>query len=100
MVGPRGKVELLAFTNGRLSYASRNWPTYDNDIAEALFGAVNSLNQDAHSACTVIADVKTDPDMTVHRVWIACGEKSILVARAVINGKSYNTVDEQLGVMH
>ena len=42
-VGPPEKDgPTLQFTNGRLSYADRNWVTYDNDTAEALFGAVNS----------------------------------------------------------
>jgi hypothetical protein len=99
-IAPSGKLgPALQFTNGRLSYADRYWVTYDNDIAEALFGAVNSLNQGGFSACTVTADTKTDPDMTLHRVWIRCGEKSILLVRDSLGGKSYNSVYEQLGVM-
>jgi hypothetical protein len=89
----------LQFTDGRLSYADRYWTTYDNDIAEALFGAVNSLNQEGFSACTVTADTKTEPDTTAHRVWIRCGEKSILLVRDSIGEKSHNMVYEQLGAM-
>lgn len=89
----------LQFTNGRLSYADRYWVTSDNDIAEALFGVVNSLNQEGFSACTVTAHTKTDPDTMLHQVWIMCGEKSILLVRSSFGGKSYNTVSEQLGSM-
>jgi hypothetical protein len=89
----------LQFTNGRLSYADRYWVTYDNDIAEALFGAVNSLNQEGFSSCTVTADSKFDPGTTTQRVWILCGEKSILMIRRSLGGKSYNSVYERLGSM-
>jgi hypothetical protein len=90
----------LQFTNGRLNYADRYWVSYDNDIVEAMFGAVNSLNQEGFSACTVTAITKTLPDSTGHNVWIICGEKSILISRRSFGGKSYNSVHEQLGGMH
>lgn len=90
----------LQFTNGRLSYADRYWITYDNDIVEALFGAVNSLNQEGFSACTVTAVLKTLPDSTGHSVEIMCGEKSVLITRLSFGGKSYNSVYEQLGIIH
>jgi hypothetical protein len=70
-------------------------------MMEALFGAVTSLNDEGFSACKVTADTKTDPTMTLHRVWIACGEKTILIVRSTfVGGKPYNTVDEHLGAMN
>lgn len=89
----------LQFTNGLLSYADRNWVTYDNDIVEALFGAVRTLNKEGFSRCTVTADDSASPDLTAHRVWIQCGEKTVLVIRRSFGGKSYNFVDERLGSM-
>jgi hypothetical protein len=35
---------MLQFTNGVLSYADRNWVTYDNDIVDAMFGAACAGN--------------------------------------------------------
>jgi hypothetical protein len=90
----------LQFTNGRLTFVSRNWATYNNDITDALFGVVTSLNSEGFSACKVTADTKTDPTSTVQRVWVACGEKTILIIRATMSGKIYNTVDEHLGAIH
>jgi hypothetical protein len=87
----------LQFTNGRLSYASRYWPTFDNDILEAFYGAVTYLNNEGYSTCKVNADSKLEPNEKLQRVWIRCGEKTILVARASLDGKTYNTVDEMLG---
>jgi hypothetical protein len=91
----------LQFTNGRLAFVSRNWVTYDNDITEALFGAVTSLNGEGFSACKVTADTKTDPTVTSQRVWIDCGEKTILIVRSTfVGGNTYCTVDEHLGAIH
>jgi hypothetical protein len=72
---------------------------FDNDIVEAFFGAATSLNQEGFSACVLESGTKSSPDMTAHNVWINCGEKSILVTRHLMNGKAYNFVYEQLGVM-
>ena len=91
----------LQFTNGRLNFVSRDWITYDNDITAALFGVVTSLNDEGFSACKVTADTKTDPTVTLQRVWIACGEKTILIIRSTfVAGKTYCTVDEHLGAMN
>ena len=89
----------LQFTHGSLSYADRYWTTYDNDIVEALFGAVSTLNREGFSKCTVTADDSVSPDLTAHRVWISCGEKTVLVLRDSIDGKSHNMVYERLGSM-
>jgi hypothetical protein len=102
MVGSLEKNQLgptLQFSRGVLTFADRYWTTYDNDIAGALFGAVSSVNGEGFSPCTVTADSRPAPDMTGHRVWIACGEKTILLIRRSFGGKSYNSVYEQLGVM-
>lgn len=90
----------LQFTDGHLNFADRYWVTYDNDIVEALFGAVNSLNQEGFSACAVTAGTKASPDVTAQNIWIMCGEKSVLITRHTIGGKSHNMVYEQLGGMH
>jgi hypothetical protein len=90
----------LQFTNGRLNFADRYWTTRDNDIAEALFGAVNTLNKEGFSACKVTATTDTAPDVTTHGVWIQCGEKSVLLVRRNMGGSFYNTVYEQLGSLH
>ena len=87
----------LQFTNGRLTHAERNWGTYDNDIVEALFGVVHSLNEEGFVTCVVTANTKAGPDAASRGVWIVCGEKSILVMRLTFGCKSYNTVDEHLG---
>jgi hypothetical protein len=94
-----GIASSLQFTNGRLSYARRNWPNYSNDIFEAFYGAVNHINDEGYSACRVTADSKLAPGETWQRVWIVCGDKTILIVRYSAGGKSFNMVDEMLGAI-
>jgi len=91
----------VQFTRGLLSYADRQWTTVQNDTAEALFGVVTSLNDEGFSKCTVSADThaETDIGLSAERVWILCGEKTVLVARQTIGGKSFTSVSERLGHM-
>jgi len=89
--------DTLQFTGGVLSYAEREWTTGVNDVAEALFGAVSALNDEGFSACSVTADTHSSPDISAQRVWIMCGEKTVAVIRRSIGGKSFTSVEEELG---
>lgn len=103
MVGSLEKKEFgptLQFTNGVLSYAERFWTVSDNDLVEQLFGVVSSLNGEGFSQCNVTADTNDSPDIRAKRVWIMCGEKSVLVIRrTIVGGHSHDEVDERLGRM-
>ena len=91
-------MELIHFTNGYLTFAEHDWPNQSNDLGEQLFGAINSLNSEGFENCKVYADVKTDPAATLHRVWLDCGDKSVLMVPYIgASGKIYNTVEEHLG---
>jgi len=94
-----GDLPELQFTRGLLSYADRQWTTAQNDTAEALFGVVTSLNDEGLSKCTIAADTRAETDigLSSQRVWIMCGEKTILVARQTVGGKSFSSVSERLG---
>jgi len=90
----------LQFTNGVLSFAERYWTVSANDTVEDLFGAVSSLNSDGFSQCNVTADTNDSPDIKAKRVWIMCGEKSVLVIRrTIVGGHSHDAVYERLGRM-
>ncbi|MGC1902326.1 MAG: hypothetical protein WA715_00735 [Candidatus Acidiferrum sp.] len=97
-----GKVSpSLQFTDGRLSFADRTWSTTEDDIAESLFGVVNSFNAEGYSACKISADISSSPASMAQRVWIDCGEKTILVMvdQPSSSGKGYSWVSERLGKM-
>jgi hypothetical protein len=91
----------LQFTDGRLSFADRTWSTTEDDIAESLFGVVSSFNSEGYSACKITADTNSSPGSMAQRVWIDCGEKTILVmvAHPSSSGKGYSWVSERLGKM-
>ncbi len=100
LVGPEKSTSSVQFKNGRLTFADRSWGTKNGDVAEELFGAVNSINSEGYSQCHVFADTRSFPEMTTQRVWMQCGNKSLLVLRtSYINGHTYNEVSEQLGTM-
>jgi len=89
MVGSLEKKELgptLQFTKGVLSYAERFWRVSDNDTVEQLVGVVSSLNNEGFSQCSVTSDTNDSPDIRAKRVWIMCGDKSVLVIRRTIVG--------------
>ena len=90
---------LVQFHNGVLTYADRIWTVGDDDVTQALFGAVSAFNDEGLSLCKVAADTSPVPGMNAQRVWIKCGEKSILLIRRFIGGHSFDEVDEQLGVL-
>jgi hypothetical protein len=95
-----GGLFALHFENGRLSFAERTWHGKDNDIFDALYGAVTYFNNDGHSLCTVFADTVPDPQNSFERVWIRCGDKSILLTKTTIQGQTVEDVDEHLGMLN
>ncbi len=94
-----GGFSTLHFDNGRLSFADRTWHSKDKDTVDALHRAVTYFNSDGHSLCTVFADTVPDPENSFERVWIRCGSKSILVVKSTIQGRTFEQVDEHLGVL-
>ena len=89
--------EVIQFTNGRLTYAERDWRSNTNDIYEGLFGAVTTLNNQGFKRCHVETKTVASPGDSAKYIWIDCGEKAISVIRDTISGKSYNLVHETLG---
>lgn len=90
---------LVHFENGRLIFAERTWHGKDNDIVDALFGAVSYFNNEGRKACSVYADTVPNPMASFERVWITCGQKSILIVRSTVNGKTGDEVSEHLGML-
>jgi hypothetical protein len=84
----------VEFKDGRVIYASQSWMGADKDTARALFGVVSTLNRQGYAACELSADTQTTPNLTVERVWIVCGRKSILVQR--LQGSKDNSTFQQV----
>jgi hypothetical protein len=66
---------------------------------DAFYGAATYLNNEGHTACSISADTVPDQHMNLERVWIKCGDKTILITRATIGANKYHSVDEHLGAL-
>lgn len=92
-------VPKMQFSQGLLIYATKVWTTPATDTAEALFGAVSSLREEGISRCVINADTRalTDIGETTERVWLFCGEKTVLVMRSIYKDGSHIQIIEQIG---
>ena len=107
-----GKTGSVRFKNNRLIYADKSWinedtdrPLNADDVTEAIFKAVGSLNRQGFSICRVSYDVpdagqkgytrdgqETDIPSRAQRVWIDCGEKGVRIL-TVSNSASSKVID-------
>jgi len=101
---------IIQFEDGKLSYAVRDWTLDEkSDLVDALFRIVSYFNREGDKACSVIADSLPDPNqpnpnqndpkvrITVERVRIKCGDKSVLIIKTIYNGIPSTDVWEALG---
>lgn len=95
---------LIQFQNGKVSYVSREWTAETDDLIDALFRIISYFNLEGDKACSVITENLTDPNqddqkagISVERVQIKCGDKSILIAKYTDRGTPINSVRETLG---
>jgi hypothetical protein len=101
---------IIQFEDGKLSYAVRDWTLDEkSDLVDTLFRIVSYFNREGDKACSVIADSLPDPNqpnpnqndpkvrITVGRVRIKCGDKSILIIKTIYNGIPSTDVWETLG---
>jgi hypothetical protein len=87
------------FRNGKLCLIDRSWLNGQTDPIDAFYGAVSSLNREGYSSCTISADTRTSPDSSFNRVWLDCGQKSVLVIKGQIGGHPVVDVLERLGTV-
>jgi hypothetical protein len=74
---------LTHFKNDRLTFADREWyvPNSDLDAFQSTLAALGSLaDTNQLSNCTIIHQPMTDPDMRTNRIFIVCGERSLLLS--------------------
>lgn len=106
-IGDSGTVR---FKNQKLIFADRSWMGDGVDQVDALFGVIASLNRDGYSACRVLSETMsvpiTDADTgrllpeastSGKRLWIKCGEKSVLILKLQTGDHLHEDVSERLG---
>ncbi len=73
----------LAFTNGRVTFASRRW-AYTTDpgsakLARNLYFLVKSLEESDNTACAVETKAQESPELDSKGIMIRCGKKTVQV---------------------
>ena len=93
------EAQILWFKDGRLAFANQAWNTTDKtDELDAVLGALGSLAEKVENqACSVTHAPLSSPDSSTNRVFISCGERSVLISKGTIMGSPFVEVSERIG---
>ena len=87
---PPTTIGLLGFTDGRLTYAVRNWTQGYEDtfqFGQALHGAMAAIQREGHNSCLFDVSNNRSPTADMRDVRLSCGPKRIEVSTVeVLNG--------------
>ncbi len=98
LVTRAGHVYSLRFRNGLLTYADREWYNKDSEEVDAILGGLGSLaDQRTYEPCSVVHSPLSDPDISGDRIFIACGQRTLLIGKFKLQGKVSMTVSESIG---
>ena len=92
---------ILWFKNDRLVFTDLEWyRDRTGDGIDAVLGALGALAQknDGHP-CAVLHAPLSDPNLSVDRVFVKCGERSVLISKGKLEGKLLVDVSERIGDM-
>jgi len=91
------KAHTFHFTNSRLDFADVGWYEDDGNVIDAVLGALGSLADKTNTPCLIEHEPISKPDQTVNRVFISCGERSVLILNGKLNGANTLDVSERIG---
>jgi hypothetical protein len=89
----KGPYYTVKFTADRLSYAERSWFS-DNQPFDAVLGALSTVSG---KSCDIQDDPKMTPEMNIRRIYIYCGERSILILKGTLGKNAMADVFERIG---
>lgn len=91
--------QILWFKDGRLAFANQVWNTTDKtDDVDAILGALGSLAEKVgNQPCSVSHAPISSPDSSSNRVFISCGERSVLISKGTMLGKPFVDISERIG---
>lgn len=87
----------MQFTQGRLTFANREWTGSGGSEMNAVVGALGTLGGCGGSQCVVQNALLAEPEQKVERVFVTCGMRSILIMAGTANGKVVSSVAERIG---
>lgn len=77
---PFTSIGSLGFTNGKLTYAARDWTQGDEDtysFAQALIGAMQQMEKDGEHSCFFDAPTSRSPKAEINYLRFYCGPKRV-----------------------
>jgi len=89
----------VSFETGRLVYASRDWYNEETNEIDAVLGALAALASHGSTLCSVLSAPISRPDESAERVFITCGERSVVLMRGhfASSKNSFVSASEQIG---
>jgi hypothetical protein len=85
------------FTNGKLTYADREWLSKDHNDVDAILGAFEALSSHSAASCKIQHTPMSEPDQKANRIFVDCGERGILIMSGSYQGTSVRSVTERIG---
>jgi hypothetical protein len=86
------------FTNDRLAYADNEWYSANTEDIDAVLGALGALaDKNASRPCSIFHQPISKPDAILNRVFIVCGDRSVLIANGKLFGKAAMDISERIG---
>jgi hypothetical protein len=86
----------LTFKADRLTFASRSWNTKD-DMLRAVMDALTAINTDEATTCQIQRSPIAEPTHSADRLFISCGERSVMLSKIRLGGKEIEMVEERIG---
>jgi hypothetical protein len=90
----------VGFKGGRLVYADREWPSSGSGELDAVLRAMAALASHGTTSCSIIHAPISKPDGSLNRIFIDCGERSVLLAKGTFEASGENrfvTISERIG---
>ena len=89
---------VIWFKNGRLVFADQGWNTSDKTDVDAVIEALGDLAEKAgNQSCMVVHSPLSSPNSSGNRVFVSCGERSVLIGKGTIMGKPFVDISERIG---
>jgi hypothetical protein len=82
------EAHVIWFKAGRLAFAEREWNTaYKVEQVDAVIGALGALAEKANNEpCSVIHSPVSTPNLSANRVFVSCGQRSVLIGNGTAVG--------------
>ena len=80
----------VAFTNSRLSWASRSWDSEDAGaakLARRFHYLLNSFEKQGNTSCTIVTHEKQSPEWDSNGVEIQCGKRTAMLSVSAYKGQ-------------